>query len=329
VGPTPGTADLQAYDLYLRGRFYFQKRGASALRQALSFFQQAAAKDPKFAKAYTGIADVYAVLPLYTNIPLDSVLPLGLRTIDRAVLLDSTLAEPYASRANLLGMAWRWSEAERDYRRALAIDPEYATAHQWYGEMLLLNGRLDEAIAQLKRATELDPLSPVTFGSYGIALGVAKRHPEALAAGRRAMEIDSTLLVTRMMMGTIYLYSNRTSEALRELELANALDSTNALVRGVLGYAYAVTGRAARAREIATQLEGTVRRNGSPAAAARVYLGLADTARALTLLERAVAQHDVSFSTEVLAEPFFDTVRHSPRFAAVVQMVGLDRALVR
>jgi hypothetical protein len=131
-------------------------------------------------------------------------------------------------------------------------------------------------------------------------------------------------------MGTIYLYANRTSEALRELELANALDSTNALVRGVLGYAYAVTGRAPRAREIAAQLEATVgRRNNAPAAAARVYLGLADTARALTLLERAAAEHDVSFSTEVLAEPFFDPVRHSPRFAAVVQMVGLDRALLR
>jgi serine/threonine-protein kinase len=325
-----GTDDLQAYDLYLRGRFFFQKRGEEALRSALAFFEQAAAKDPAFAKAYTGIADVYAVLPLYADVRVDSVLPIGLRSIDKAIALDSTVPEAYASRANLLGLGWRWGEAERDYQRALALDPNYATAHQWFGEMLLLNGRTDEAVAQLRRATELDPLSPVAFGSYSLALGIAKRDAQAQAAVRHALDLDSTLLVTRMMAGGVHLYANRVAEAIRQLEAARQLDSTRALVLGVLGYAYGKAGRSAEARAIARQLESSVgERNSAAGAAARVYLGLSDTAKALAMLERAATQHDVSFSTEGLAEPLFDPIRHSPRFAAVVARLGLDRRLLQ
>ncbi|HZI40403.1 MAG TPA: protein kinase [Gemmatimonadaceae bacterium] len=325
-----GTDDLQAYDLYLRGRFFFQKRGEDALRSALAFFEQASARDPAFAKAYTGIADVYAVLPLYTNVRVDSVLPLGLRSIDKAIALDSTVPEAYASRANLLSVGWRWGEAERDYQRALALDPNYATAHQWYGEMLLVNGRVDEALAQLRRATELDPLSPVAFGSYGLALGIAKRDLQAQAAVRHALDLDSTLLVTRMMAGAVQLYGNRVDEAIRQLEPARQLDTTNPFTLGVLGYAYGKAGRTAQARDIAKRLETSIAKQSSAAgAAARVYLGLGDTAQALTMLERAAAQHDMSFSTEVLAEPFFDPIRHSPRFAAVVTRVGLDRRLLQ
>ena len=324
-----GTEDLQAYDLYLRGRFFFQKRGEDALRSALAFFQQAAAKDPAFARAYAGIADVYAVLPLYANVRIDSVLPLGLRSIDKAIALDSTVPEAYASRANLLGVGWRWSEAERDYQRALALDPNYATAHQWYGEMLLVNGRIDEAVSQLHRATELDPLSPVAFGSYGLALGIAKFDLQAQAAVRHALDLDSTLLVTRMMSGTVQLYGNRVAEAIKQLEPALQLDASNSFTLGVLGYAYGKAGRVAQARDIVRRLAKVPNQNSAAGAAARVYLGIGDTAQALTMLERAAAQHDMSFSTEVLAEPFFDPIRQSPRFAAVVARVGLDKRLTQ
>lgn len=323
-----GTDDLQAYDLYLRGRFFFQKRGEDALRSALAYFQQAATRDPAFAKAYTGIADVYAVLPLYANVPVDSVLPLGLRSIDKAIALDSTVPEAYASRANLLGIGWRWNEAEHDYQRALALDPNYATAHQWYGEMLLVNGRIDAALAQLRRATELDPLSPVAFGSFGLALGIAKWDGPAQAAVKHALDLDSTLQVTRMMSGTVQLYANRVDEAIRQLEAARQLDTSNPFVLGVLGYAYGKSGRTGEARDIARRLESS-NQSSAAGAAARVYLGLGDTSRALTMLERAAAQHDMSFSTEVLAEPFFDPVRHSSRFAAVVARVGLDKRLLQ
>jgi Flp pilus assembly protein TadD len=133
-----------------------------------------------------------------------------------------------------------------------------------------------------------------------------------------------------MMAGAVQLYGNRVAEAIRQLEPARQLDTTNAFTLGVLGYAYGRAGRTAQARDIAKQLEASIAKQSSAAgAAARVYLGLGDTAQALTMLERAAAQHDMSFSTEVLAEPFFDPIRHSPRFAAVVTRVGLDRRLLQ
>src|SRR5439155_5186396 len=160
---------------------------------ALTYFEQAAQKDSAFAKAYTGIADVYGLLPLYSDVRVDSTMPLALRAIDRAIALDSTLPEAYASRASLLQAGWRWADAERDYRRALALQAANATAHQWYGELLLLEGRDVESRAHLERATQIDPLSPIGFGSYALSLAVARLYESAIGAARRAVELDSTL----------------------------------------------------------------------------------------------------------------------------------------
>ncbi len=325
-----GTTDLQAYDLYLRGRYFFDKRGESSLRRALDYFQQATKKDSMFARAYAGVGSVYALLPLYANVRADSVTPLALDAINRAVALDSTLPEAFTSRATLLQAGWRWSEAERDYQRALKLDPSYASAHQWYGELLLLNGRSAEALAQLKRATELDPLSPVAFGSYSLALAAARMPDAAIAAGRRAVEIDSTLLVTRFMLGTAYLQADRIPDAVRELETAARLDTSSVQTLGLLGYAYAKSGNTKRAAELAKVLEnGAGHVSGAAAAAARVYLGLGDNAHALALLDRAATDRDSFFSSESMLEKFFDPVRGDPRFAAIVRKVGLDSRLTR
>ena len=324
-----GTSDLEAYDLYLRGRYFFDKRGERDLRKALDFFQRAAKKDSGFARAYAGIANAYALLPLYANVRVDSILPLAMVAVNRAVALDSTLPEAFASRATLLQAAWHWRDAERDYKRALALDPNSATAHQWYGELLLLNGRSSEARTQLRRATELDPLSPITFGSYALTLAAGGALDSAVVAGRRAVELDSSLVVTRFMLGGVYLEAGKTADAVRELEAATRLDSSSTQALGLLGYAYAKSGNAAGATAIARSLESRIGRvGGSGAAAARIYLGLGDGARALSLLERAAADHDSFFSSESLSESFFDPVRADPRFAAVIRKVGLDRRVL-
>jgi serine/threonine protein kinase/tetratricopeptide (TPR) repeat protein len=326
-----GTSDVTAYDLYLRGRYFFDKRGETSLRRALDYFQQAAKRDSMFARAYAGTGSVYALLPLYAHMRGDSVLPLALAAINRAVALDSMLPEAFASRATLLQASWRWAEAERDYKRAIKLDPNYAAARQWYGEMLLLNGRTPESIAQLKRATELDPLSPIMFASYSLALGVARSADAAIAAGRRAVDIDSTLLVTRFMLGGVYAEFGRIPEAVRELETAARLDTTSVQALGLLGYAYAKSGNAQRAVELAKGLETDANHgvSGAAPAAARIYIGLGDNPHALTLLERAAADHDSFFSSESLAESFFDPLRGDPRFVGVVRATGLDPKLAQ
>ncbi len=325
-----GTSDLVAYDLYLRGRFFFDKRGEGSLRRALDYFQQATQRDSNFARAYAGMANAYALLPLYANVRIDSIMPLAMSSIDRAVKLDSTLAESFASRASLLQAAWRWSDAERDYKRALALDPNAAQPHQWYGELLLILGRTPEARAQLARAVQLDPLAPVTLGSYALALAVARQPDSAIAAARRGVELDSTLVVTRFMLGAVYLQANRVSDAVPQLETAAQIDTSSTPALGLLGYAYAKSGKTRQATDIAKTLENQVGRSaGAAAAAARVYIGLGDRARALTLLERAATDRDSFYSSESLAESFFDPLRGDPRFAALVSRVGLGSRLAK
>lgn len=321
-----GTNDLQAYDLYLRGRFFFDKRGEAALRRALDYFQQAAGRDPSFARAYAGIGNVYALLPLYANVRVDSITPLALQSIDKAISLDSTLAEAFASRATLLQASWRWNEAEGDYQRALRLDPNSAAAHQWYGELLLLNGRTNDAQTQLKRATELEPLSAIAFGSYALALAAGHANEAAIAAARRAVELDSASLTPRFMLGAVYLQAGRLPDGIRELEAAERIDPNSVQALGLLGYAYARSGKAAQARKIGRDLETAIGKvSGAAAAAARVSIGLGDNAHALDLLERAVANHDSFYSSESLAESFFDPVRSDSRFSTILARTGLDR----
>jgi len=330
ASPAPrGTANLEAYDLYLRGMFFFNKRGETSLRRALEYFEQAAKKDTSFARSYAGIANVYALLPLYANVRADSVMPLALAAINRAVSLDSSLSEAFASRGAILQANWQWAEAEHDYERSLKLDPGSASAHQWYGELLLLDGRAPQAQAQLKRATELDPLSPIIFGSYGLSLAAGRQYDAAIAAARRAVELDSTLVVSRFMLGGVYLEANRIPESIQELEAAVQLSESSTSALGLLGYAYAKSGKTTQATKIATDLESSVgKKAGAAAAAARIYMGLGDKSRALTLLERAASIHDPFFSSESMLESFFDPVRADPRFEALVSRVGLSKRLV-
>jgi serine/threonine protein kinase/Flp pilus assembly protein TadD len=323
-----GTNDLQAYDLYLRGQFFFDKRGEAALRRALDYFEQAAKKDPSFARPYAGIANVYALLPLYANVRVDSLMPLAMQAIDKAIALDSTLAEGYASRATLLQASWRWPDAERDYQKAIALDANSVAAHQWYGELLLLNARTADAQVQLKRASELAPLSPIAHGSYGLALAVGHANDAAITAARRAVELDSTSVTSRFMLGAVYAQAGRLPDATRELEAATKVDPSSVQASGLLGYVYAKSGKVAEAQRIMRDLESQIgKTSGAAAAAARVAIGLGNNAHALDLLERAVANHDSFFSSESLAESFFDPIRGDPRFATLVARTGLDKRL--
>jgi serine/threonine-protein kinase len=324
-----GTADLTAYDLYLRGRYFFHQREAASLQKALVFFQEAAATDPDYPLAYSGMADIYGILPLYAPTGnTDSVIALGMSAASRAIALDSTLAEAFASRGVLGTASWHWADAASDFRRAVALRPDYATAHQWYGETLLVEGKVEEAIGSLERATQLDPVSPIMLASYGVALGVGRRDSLALAVARRAVGMDTTLPVTSMMLGTVHLYGGRWAEAIQELERARSLLPGQALIEGLLGYAYARAGR--RDEAIALMAAIDPESSGGTPALARIQLGLGDPVQALAALLDAARRRDAFFGSESMASPLWDGVRSLPEFAELVETLGLDpEALAR
>ena len=322
-----GTTNAAAYDAYLRGRHFFQKRGDGALRQAIRYFSDAIAKDPRYALAHAGLADAYALLPTYGTTPGQQAVAQALAASDRAVTLDSLRAEVWASRGSALLAAWRWQEAEQAFRRAVALDPRHAEARQWLGEVLTLRGRLDEATAELRRATELDPLSPIITASYAHTLGLAGRRAEAIALARRAVTLDSNLFVPRLVLGVLHLDAAQPAEAARELRIAADFDTSVAQVRGFLGHALGALGDREAARAILGALAARPDAPGHAGAIAIVHLGLRDTTQALAWLERAVARRDVLFATESLAERVYDPLRGSPRFAAIVQRAGLDPQL--
>jgi tetratricopeptide (TPR) repeat protein len=190
---------------------------------------------------------------------------------------------------------------------------------------LLANGRVDEALPQLERATRLDTLSAVAAGSLALGYGVAHREGDAVRAGARAVALAPDQAVSHVLAGAAALYVGRLPLALQELTTATALDSASMLSTGLLGYAYARSGQAGVARAMRDRAAGEIgRRAGAATAAARISLGLADTAAALGYLERAVRDHDPFLAQESLAAPIYDAVRHSPRFAAVVAGVHLD-----
>jgi TolB-like protein/Flp pilus assembly protein TadD len=322
--PSPATAaKAAAYDLYLRGRFWLGKRGAAPLREAIGYFERAIAKDPELALAYSGLADAQGLLPLYANVPAEHALASALHSADRAIALDSGLAEAWASRGVLHGRSWRWTEAESDFRRAIALKGSYAPAHQWLGELLIVLGRIPEATTSLERASRLEPSSPVIAGSLALALGLAGRSGDAEAAAERAVSYDSTLLVTRFMLGATRLYARQPRAAVGPLEEAVRIDPTSRTALGLLGFAYAASGDPSSARRTAARIEEMPAGPGKEVALARIALGMGDTGQALDRLERAAKARDPFFATESATSPVFDALRGSARYAALLRRVGL------
>jgi TolB-like protein/Tfp pilus assembly protein PilF len=317
-----GTKDDVAYDIYLRGQHFLEQRGPVGLRRALDYFEKAARQDPKFARAQAGIASVYSLMPLYSDMSADAAFGPGVAAASAAIGLDSTLGEAYASRAVLLSSQWRWAEGERDYQKALALDPRYASAHQWYGEQLIARGRVRDAVDQLKRAAELEPLSPVVASSYSMALAIAKRDMDAVAQARRGTEMDSSLFVPRLAMGVAHLIAKRNVEAVKELESALALSANSPYASGALGYAYAVNGQRNNAMGIAAQLEQKKDAN-SRGALALVQIGLGDTTQAFANLEMAAKNHAPYLAAFSLSAPLYDPVRTSSRFRGILTTMGL------
>jgi serine/threonine-protein kinase len=324
-----GTEDLVAYDLYLRGRYFWHQRGNDALHRAADYFGQAIDRDPTFARAHAGLADAVGLLPIYGTTPADSAFPVARKAAERALTLDSTLAEAHTTLGLILKSTGEWEPAAAEFRRGLALDSNYATGHQWYAEVLIITGRVREAVKELERARDLEPLSPVINAELGYTLGLAGRYQEGILAGQRAVELDSTLWTghaflafTRVAAGE---YPAAVSGFQRAVRLGQGIDP----LLGSLAFVLAKSGNTDSARAVLAPAEARAKgRGGSPVAMAMGYTGLGERDKALDWLERAAREKDPWLYAMSINAPVFDALRADPRFADAARTMKLDPAVL-
>jgi len=314
--------DPEAYQLYLKGRYYWNKRTEEGFYKAMEYFSQAVERDHNYALAYAGLADSYILMAEYSVLPAKEAYPKAKQAVMKALEVDETLAEAHTSLAALRNYEWDWEGAEREFRRALELNPSYSTARQWYGELLYDEGRYEEAIAQIKRALELDPLSLIINTIFGRALMFSGSTDLAIAQLHKALEMDSNFSLAHGDLGKAYLLKGMFSEAILEIKKSIDLEpipERNAL----LAYAYARAGNRIQARAVLQQLtEQSRRKYVSWYGIAIVYAGLEENDQAIACLEKAY-QLDDSRLADVKVEPVLRSLHPDPRFAALVRKIGL------
>ena len=318
------TENPEAHQLYMKGRYFWNKRTTENLQKAIDYFEQAIGKDPAYALAYSGLADVHAVLPYYAATPPKDDAQKALAAARKAVELDASLAEAHTSLANALVLNLQFSASLPEFQRGIELNPNYATAHHWYGEQLENDGRFDEALAEIKRAQELDPLSLVINSVLGSILSVAGRDDEAIEQLRKTIEMDPAFDLTHWFLGQAYENKGQLAEAIAQYEKAAQLNSDPA-VQASLARAYALAGRKEQARTILDNLTTASRQRYIPAySLAVIHLSLGDKEEALRLLAKSYedrAPFDTGVFGSIKIDRRLDPLRGDPRFEAIARKV--------
>jgi TolB-like protein/Flp pilus assembly protein TadD len=320
------TNNADAYRAYLLGRYFWEKSTQDDAKKSIGYFEQAINLDPNFALAYCGLAESYSALGSFGVIPLDEAQQKTFKYAARAVELDDKLAEAHASMAGAFKYYyWDWAEAEKQFRRAIALNPNYAQVHQWYGWSLACVGRFDEAIAEAKRAQELDPLSLNTNGYLAQVLLAAGDHDGALNQLQKTLELDSNSGQTHLFLGMVYIAMRKYDEAILESRLAKELSvGFEADAVALLGYAYAASGQMKQAQENLNELDQMSKRHPvAPFLRAVIYSGLGNKDRTFAWLERAYRERDWHLWLLKVA-PVFDGIRSDPRFAELLTRMKLS-----
>jgi serine/threonine protein kinase/TolB-like protein/Tfp pilus assembly protein PilF len=328
VATPQGTDDLTAYDLYLRGRYFWYRRGADNLRRSITYLEQAVARDPQFARAWSALAMSYTLLPEYTDSPPRDAVAKARSASARAISLDSTLAEAHTALGLTAVHAWEFETAGTEYRKALALEPRNPTANQWYGELDYHIGKIDSAVARIREAKALDPLAPIVSAALGYGLILGRRYSEAIAELKQGIELAPTLGIHRALIAHAYLLAGDNVNAVREIEAATRLDPELLSRKGELAYIYGKVGRTEDATRLTADLEkGQGAATISPVALVYAYLGTREWDKAFAELERAVDIHDLSLGTNfsLLVDPIFDPIRNTPRFQHILERTNLAR----
>ena len=317
------TENPEAYQLYLQGRFFWNKRTAADLRKSIDYFKQAIAKDPNYALAYAGLAQSWMVLPAYNGgSPMDAY-PQGAMAARKALALDNTLPEAVAALASYKALfEFDFTGALKEYERAIQLNPNDATTHHWLaGDVLANIGQHQRQLTEMKRALELDPLSLVIHTNLGNAYLFNARLDEAIAQFRKTIEMDGSFYFAQWSYGLALELQGKIPEAIAQYQKAAAL-SDDPTVLGLLGHAYAMAGRKDEARQILERLhESRKQRYTAAYALAIVCLGLGDRTEALNWLEQAYREHDGNAVGAIRIDPLLAPLRGDPRFEALAEKI--------
>jgi TolB-like protein/thioredoxin-like negative regulator of GroEL len=317
------TENAHAHELYLKGRYFWNKRTGEDLKRAAQYFTQATAADPNYALAYAGLADAYVLMPnLGAGAPWEAF-PKAETAARRALQLDENLAEAHTSLACVL---WYhdldYTAAEKEFQRAIALNPNYATAHQWYGDNLLTSvGRFDEAIGELKRALELDPLSLIVHTDLANTYRCAQRGQEALRMLHRALEIDPNFYYAHRSLGQVFEGQGEFEKAIGEYRKARSMSEDTRIV-ALLAHAYGVSGNREEAAKLLELLKAqSQQRYVSAYSFAMAYLGLGEGEKVLDALEQSFRDGAGSDIGRIKVEPLWDPLRGDPRFEELARKV--------
>jgi serine/threonine-protein kinase len=318
------TADLEAYDLYLKGQFAWNQRNAAALPEAVRDLEQATARDPKFARAWSALAQAYLLLVPYSGGSPDATWRKAEAAAHRALALDSSTAAAYAALGyGNMAYGWNWQAAEDNFHRAIAADPNDATAHQWYGDFLAGRGRLEESLAEMGRAHQFDPLSRQIGTEWAWATYLLRRNAEAEARIRQVLALDPNYAQAHVKLGMIELQQHRYIEAAASIKRGIDLGMFYPYAAAALAQAYGGAGDRQAALAVIADLE---RRSRSeyvpPVHIAMAYGGVGDLAHGMEWMTRAVDLHDI-YIPENFFEPLLDPLRKDPRFRPLYQRMGL------
>ena len=319
------TTNAEAYQFYLKGRYFWNQRTAEGLAKAIEQFQHATDSDRNYALAYVGLADSYLVMEQYAGTPATETGPKARAAAQRALQIDNSLAEAHTSMASVDEKLWKWEEAGEEYRRAISLNPNYPTARHWYYIYLKTMKRSDEAYEQIRRAEELDPLSPVININFAQMYLLKGENDRAIENWKRVIELYPSYPSGYEILAEMYIKQRRYREAVEEMTKAVEFSGRASYYLGTMGYCYALAGRRADALAILKELEAKYARRESPATdIAKVYVGLGDKDQAFAWLEKAFEARS-GMLRDVTEEKYFDLLRDDPRYADLVRRMGLPQ----
>jgi TolB-like protein/DNA-binding winged helix-turn-helix (wHTH) protein/Tfp pilus assembly protein PilF len=316
--------NYEAYDLYLKGQYFWNKRTIEGFERAIDYYQQAIAKDPNYARAYAGLADSYSLIPGYSSAPPSEYMPKARAAALRALELDQGLPEAHTALALIVqNYDYDWQTAEKEFRRAIELNPNYATAHQWYAEHLMWRGLFDEALRESERARQLDPLSLIIATDNGAILYFSRQYDRAIGKLRTVRELDPSFPRAPGLLVWAYEQKGMFADALADLEKWRSLYPNSLRNWSELAYIYGRTGQQAQARLALAKLEQLSRRQHvEPGGFVRAHIGMGNQDQAFAYLEKAYSQHS-SAAITLKVDPLYDPLRSDPRFQDLLRRVGL------